>query len=314
MLMPREVRTLENKLKKWNSEESEKLTILQGLKGLVIVRYLDPQLRIVWENTDRSQPRGLHHPASKGYCYEIIRGLTKPCSSGCTPIKALESGEMREKEMRLDDGRIFFERSCPVRDNSGAIRGVVFIGLNITKHKHTEQELAEQEAEVKRKSRQLAETNTALRVLLKQQEEDKREFKERIVANLRQLVFPYISQLKRMRLDEKQMSYLQMVETHLQDIVSPFLRQVVSQYPNMTRKEIQVATLIREGKSNKDIAELMNLSVKTVETHRQNLRKKLGLQNKKTNLRTYLLSLENVPEDGKAGEYWPDTYCHCCPE
>lgn len=63
-----------------------------------------------------------------------------------------------------------------------------------------------------------------------------------------------------------------------------------------------MATLVREGKSNKDMAELMNLSVNTVESHRHNLRKKLGLQKKKINLRTYLLSLNKIPKDDKIGE------------
>jgi DNA-binding NarL/FixJ family response regulator len=167
--------------------------------------------------------------------------------------------------------------------------------------------LAKQEAEVKRKSRQLEETNTALRVLLKQQEEDQRELEERIVANVEQLVLPYVRNLKGMRLNKTQMSYLQMVEAHLQDIVAPFLRQVVSRYPHMTAKETQVATLVRDGKSNKDIAELMNLAVNTVEIHRHNLRKKLGLHNKKINLRSYLLSLSSIPKGHKAEANWTDT-------
>jgi DNA-binding NarL/FixJ family response regulator len=59
----------------------------------------------------------------------------------------------------------------------------------------------------------------------------------------------------------------------------------------MTAKELQVATLVREGKSNKDIADFMHISLNTVELHRYNLRKKLGIQNKKANLRSFLLSL-----------------------
>ncbi len=77
----------------------------------------------------------------------------------------------------------------------------------------------------------------------------------------------------------------------MDDIITPFLRQAVSLYPHMTAKELQVATLVREGKSNKDIADFMHISLNTVELHRYNLRKKLGIQNKKANLRSFLLSL-----------------------
>jgi len=295
-----------NILGEWNNEESEKVAILQGLRGLVTVRYLDPELRIVWDNVNGNPSNGFGRTGSRAYCYEIIRGRKKPCSLGCTPIEALESGKMREKEAVQDDGRIFVERSTPVKDNTGAIHGVVFVAINITERKRAEQELAKQEAEVRRKSRQLEETNTALRVLLKQQVGDQRELEERIVANVRQLVLPYIRKLKGMRLTETQKSYLEIVETHLHDIVAPFLRKMVSEYPHMTAKEIQVATLVRDGKSNKDIAELMHLSVNTVESHRHNLRKKLGLQNNKINLRSYLLSLNTFPKGNKADKYGPD--------
>jgi DNA-binding CsgD family transcriptional regulator len=127
-----------------------------------------------------------------------------------------------------------------------------------------------------------------------QRDEDQKELEERIVSNVKELILPYIHQLKKMHLNEAQISNLEIVETHLNDIVTPFLRQIVSHYPHMTAKELQVAVLVKEGKANKLIAELMNVSVNAVEIHRYNLRKKLGLQNKKINLRSYLLSLNKL--------------------
>ncbi|NOQ47299.1 MAG: hypothetical protein GQ559_11645, partial [Desulfobulbaceae bacterium] len=59
---------------------------------------------------------------------------------------------------------------------------------------------------------------------------------------------------------------------------------------NLTPSEIQVADLIRQGKTNKDISTILQLSASTIESYRNALRKKLGLRNKKVNLRTYLLS------------------------
>jgi DNA-binding CsgD family transcriptional regulator len=88
---------------------------------------------------------------------------------------------------------------------------------------------------------------------------------------------------------------MEIAETHLQEITAPFLRQTVSQYPHVTAKELQVAALVREGKANKEIADLMHVSLNTIEIHRYNLRKKLGLQNKKVNLRSYLISLNKLP-------------------
>jgi PAS domain S-box-containing protein len=182
----------------------------------------------------------------------------------------------------------------PLEDSAGQRTAVGAISVDVTARKRVEQELTKREAELTQKSEQLGEMNTALRVLLRQREEDQRELEERIVSNVKELVLPYVHKLKGMHLNEAQMSYLEIVETHLNDIVAPFLRQMVSQYPRLTAKELQVATFVKEGKTNKEIADLMNVSVNAIEIHRYNLRKKLGLQNKKINLRSYLLSLKEL--------------------
>jgi DNA-binding CsgD family transcriptional regulator len=55
--------------------------------------------------------------------------------------------------------------------------------------------------------------------------------------------------------------------------------------------QIQIADLVKAGKSTKEISELLNLSDRAIEFHRNNIRNKLGLKNKKINLQSYLLSL-----------------------
>ncbi len=51
-----------------------------------------------------------------------------------------------------------------------------------------------------------------------------------------------------------------------------------------------VDDLVRQGKTSKDISEMLNISLRTVETYRNNLRKKLGINKKKISLRTYLMT------------------------
>jgi len=178
------------------------------------------------------------------------------------------------------------------RASDGSTLGYQGIIRDITKRKMTEKALREREAELEIKTNSLEEVNTALRVLLKRRDEDKRELEEKVLVNVKELVFPFLEKVKKRRLGPEQMTYIHVLESNLNDIISPFLRTLSAKYLNLTPTEIQIANLIKEGKISKEIAELLNLSSKTINTHRRNIRMKLGIKNKKINLRSNLLSLQ----------------------
>ncbi|MEN8246359.1 MAG: LuxR C-terminal-related transcriptional regulator [Thermodesulfobacteriota bacterium] len=140
-------------------------------------------------------------------------------------------------------------------------------------------------------TQKLEEMNTALKVILGQRNEDRVRIEETILSNLKELVFPYISSLKKLERNKQKSAYLEIVESNLNSIIEPFARRLSSKFINLTPMEIKVADLIKHGKSTKEIAEIFSLSQKTVETHRSIIRRKLGLTHKKANLRTFLLSL-----------------------
>ena len=166
---------------------------------------------------------------------------------------------------------------------------------DIHRGKQSEMELQklreELEAKVQERTLSLEEHNMALRLMLRKEQEIKSEFEDKVLSNVKELVLPYVEKLKSIPLDAKNKKYIDILESNLNEIVSPFLHSLSSRFLGFTPGEIQVANLIRHGKSTKDIADLLNLSIRTIEFHRANIRKKVSIQNKKENLRSYLLSI-----------------------
>jgi len=143
--------------------------------------------------------------------------------------------------------------------------------------------------DIESKSRSLEETNAALRVLLKHREQDNAELEEKIFHNIKELVLPYVEKLRTAH--SKDVVIIDIIERNLNDILTPFIRAMASKYANFTPKEIQIADLIKKGKTTKEISRILNLSMRTIDIHRCNIRRKLEISNAKVNLQSYLLSL-----------------------
>ncbi len=209
-------------------------------------------------------------------------------------IRNVISGEAQEYAIEYpchspEEKRWFYMRAVRL-DGPGPLR-VIVSHENITALKLAEERLQERERELDEKNKNLEEFNTALKVLLERREADKRELEERVLGNVKQRVLPYLDRLKGTRLELEAMEFARLIETNLQEIVSPFLQRLTSSYFDLTPHEIQVAGLVKEGKMTKEIADILNVSPSAVDFHRKNIRKKLGMKSKKANLRSYLLSL-----------------------
>jgi PAS domain S-box-containing protein len=183
----------------------------------------------------------------------------------------------------------------PILDEQGNVKCFTVFVKDITnQHKnekalHTirgelEHLVKERTRELEAEAKNLEEVNTALKVLLKRLDEDKQVLEEKVLFNVRQLVEPNLEKLKKSRLTERHKSLLDIIASNLNDIISPFARGLSNSFLKLTPTEIQVANLIRQGKTTKEIADLLNLSTKTIEFHRDNIRSKIGIKNKKINL------------------------------
>jgi DNA-binding CsgD family transcriptional regulator len=134
----------------------------------------------------------------------------------------------------------------------------------------------------------LENNNKAMTQLLQQRKEEREIFEETIIQNVEKFVKPSLEYIK----TKANIVDVEMVEGLIEEIVYPITKKRPSKMEELSSRELQIAALIKEGRTSKEIADTLYISAKTVEYHRANIRKKLGLNkdNKKTNLRSYLIT------------------------
>ncbi len=158
-----------------------------------------------------------------------------------------------------------------------------------------EQRVKERTSELMASNTKLEEANIALRVLLEQKDESRGILQETMVSNLKQSVLPLLAQLEAEGLTSRQATWMGMIRASIDQVLSPAQRGLAQDY-GFTSTESQMAELIKQGLSTKEIASMLKLSKRTIDTHRHNMRKKLGLSNTARNLRACLLDLDTFSQ------------------
>jgi DNA-binding CsgD family transcriptional regulator len=179
-----------------------------------------------------------------------------------------------------------------VRFREPRTRKVILAHENITPLVQVQRSLAQKEGELREQAEKLEEGNIALKVLLKHREEDRRQLEDSMLANVHELILPYVERLLEAGLKTREQTMAEIIRERLQEIISPFLNRLTSLNTLLTPQEIHVATLVREGKTSKVIADVMMISVSAVDFHRKRIRQKLNMTGSGNNLRSYLLSLQ----------------------
>lgn len=225
---------------------------------------------------------------------EIVHVEDRPMVAEHTSRMALpeETGQLEFRIVtRSGETRWICHNCRPVHDANGNFQGRRMSNRDITQRKRFESDLEQQRLELVAKSKHLEMANHALKAMLDHREIERQSIEASILANLKRHVFPYTEQLAEMNLGPKARTYLQIIRTNIEELITPMNPSLSTAYQTLTPIETAVADLIRLGKSTKEIANLQNTSPRTVAIHRNKIRKKFGLVNSKTNLQTYLQSL-----------------------
>ena len=188
------------------------------------------------------------------------------------------------------EGPRWFYMRAVLMAESGPLR-VIISHEDITPLKRVQEALKENQNLLEDKNKRLNELNIALKVLIRQREEDKAEMEKKFLTNIKTLILPYITRLKEGRLDEQERTLVNIVDVHLKELVSPLMQNLNNNLIILTPQEIQVASLVKDGKTTSEIADILFVSEATISFHRKNLREKLGLKNRQANLRSFLLSM-----------------------
>jgi len=187
----------------------------------------------------------------------------------------------------------------PISSSDGSIVAAIGIIEDVTSrrsaeealqvaHEELEQRVADRTAQLDRKTERLIETNVALKVLLEKRDEDKKEHEEKVMFNVERLINPYLEKLRMKCNQASQEALLKIIQFNLDEITSSFTHNHKSILSNLTPTQIQIADLIKQGQTTKEIASLLNLSPSTIACHRQDIRKRLSLTNHKINLQAAL--------------------------
>ena len=273
------------------SEERYRTAIEKSHDGVAVIKdglhfYVNEKFLRMFGYEDIGEIAGqpitaIVHPDDR----KMVTGYNKKRRTGATSPSRYEF-----KGIRKDGTTIHIEVSVSAMTHFGDFTLLSYL-RDVTDRKGAQEALKIREEELQSKSRNLEEANIALKALARHIEENKRELEKNIVLNLRTLVFPYIEKMQKSNLNIRQKMFMEVIEKNLNDVISPFLKNI--SHFGLTPTEMHIAGLIKDGRKTKEIAESLHISRRAVEVHRYNIRKKLKINNNRHNLCAFLLSMDS---------------------
>jgi DNA-binding NarL/FixJ family response regulator len=142
--------------------------------------------------------------------------------------------------------------------------------------------------------------SVTLKNVIKSVDDEKKNIRDTLARTVKIELLPTLS--KMVREDEKRIRgmYKRAVAERLFDVISDPEDPEGAALLSLTPAEMNVCRHIQAGLCTKEIAEISNSSFETIQTHRKNIRKKLGLTGEKTALYSYLKNLKSLGGETEA--------------
>lgn len=272
-------------------ESEEQFRSLSENSNDCIMRY-DRECRHTYVNTACARVTGIPAVDIIGKTHRQLNFDNEQCEIWEDKIRSVfKTGKPEQLEYEVDSpkGLIFFDwRIVPEFSHDGTVMSVLGVSRDITERKRAEILLQNSERKLREQKEALERKNITLREMMEQIDIEKRKIQEDIAINVEKTLLPILSKLK---VDEDSVRYMDLLKHYLEELASSFGRKITEKSLNLTPKEIEICNMIKGGLTSKDICNILFISDLTVEKHRRNIRRKLGLSNKKINLASYLHNL-----------------------
>jgi DNA-binding CsgD family transcriptional regulator len=259
------------------------------------ISVLDLDLTILGVNTAMERWYDSALPLVGKKCYAIYHGRSTPCEN-CPSLSSIRSGRPHVGVVPYEGAghqRGTQELSVfPLYDNDKKIFGLLEYVRDISNLAEEDRIVDNLKRRIQFQEQTLREQEIALDVLMRQGDRAEKRIAQYVVTNMSSLVEPLMERMKARYAGTGAAEDFDLLATRLKSITSPFMQSLSLAERGLTHREREVASFVRAGKSTKEISESLGVSMKTVDYHRANLRKKLGLANSEERLQTYLSRID----------------------
>jgi PAS domain S-box-containing protein len=271
-----------------NSEKMLRLIFQSVGNGILL---LSDEYRIVKANQRAGQ---IHACSSDELIGKDLRDLTdnhgRWTLMSCVGDLSGESRISAELQVRRFDGTMLpasFTVSRVVMDGRNFWSVIV---RDISRQKALQERL-------RLEKQQVEEMNVTLRNVMKSVDSERKDFESKLGRRIRSHLLPALDRIAKEPSESIRASYLDLVREQLIGLTSGTASEIDANLLKLSKTEMRICQFIQAGCSTKDICEAMNLAFETVQTHRKNIRRKLGLRGKNVNLHSYLIGRRPLVSD-----------------